>query len=1042
MNYSLTFLTVLSVLASSLAAATDVPLNDIQVRVFIDNQDQWQQLRALEMDVVWTDSTFVDIITNPEELDQVQRAGFKTETVHASVGEFYRSRLPQAHMGGYKTLSELYEYLDGIIAAHPDIVSPKQSIGLTILGRDMWAVKISDNPTVDEEEPEVLFTAGIHCREVGTPEILFYFMNHLTDNYGTNPEITQLVDSREIWLIIASNPDGYWINETYAPDGGGMWRKNFRDNGDGTYGVDLNRNFGYMWGYDNVGSSPLGGYDTYRGTGPFSEPETQNLRDFIISHDFSIVCQYHQYQNVLIYPWGYQASTCPDDSVYSAMGDTISAMNGYAHGPVSTLMYRVNGGSFDWEYGDQVSKPKIFGTTIEAGTGEDGFWPTLERLEVLKQENLRPMLFLTRLAGDLYSPRPPKAPEIVNLPPSVDGSEYQVAWSHLDNYNPAVRYELTEFQKRRVATDRCETFSGWNSEQFAVSSTRAWSLPGSLYSGTGNSYTARLTTSFPYLVRPNDKLTFNTFINTEPHRDYCYVEVSTDGQSFTSLPGDITSDFNPYGGNHGNGITGMYYDWQSAEFDLSAFAGEEVWFRFVYETNGNNFYEGWYLDDVYPHLVFDSIAVISSDIHQLSYTFTNKPMGLHAYGVRAQDAEDQWGPLSLVANTDVLGEGIGDIDLDGVNSSVADLAAFSLYFDKGLPAFDIYPDVQVAETDADCDGLTLTAQDLDVLAQVVVGSQTACYASGSARFERSLRSPMTGSSNGRLVSALRAGSNPAFKVELQSTSFQNNDSAWADIVLTQSTAGLLGFQFHLEFDASALVLEAVQAGSTLLNWQFFDHDLVQTSSTADLRIAAVAQYQGGTILADDIDLQPTPVTLVHLKFGFLEPDLVEPVSFAWDNCGDNALVCGRLQGETLFVDSLLVSRSVFDSDGADITALDPRFGGADYTCFYDLFGNTPAAAVDFANGVVTYDLGCCVGRVGDANGSNEPADEVTLADIMLLVDVKFVSGDCSKLLCLAEADVNQDGGADPNCEDHVTLGDIMALVDFLFITGAAIPPCL
>jgi hypothetical protein len=89
--------------------------------------------------------------------------------------------------------------------------------------------------------------------------------------------------------------------------------------------------------------------------------------------------------------------------------------------------------------------------------------------------------------------------------------------------------------------------------------------------------------------------------------------------------------------------------------------------------------------------------------------------------------------------------------------------------------------------------------------------------------------------------------------------------------------------------------------------------------------------------------------------------------------------------------------------------------------------------------------GCCVGRVGDANQQGEYPDEVTLGDIMLLVDVKFVSGDCSKLPCLAEADANQDGGANPTCEDHITLGDIMTLVDFLFITGsenATLPDCL
>jgi C1A family cysteine protease len=89
--------------------------------------------------------------------------------------------------------------------------------------------------------------------------------------------------------------------------------------------------------------------------------------------------------------------------------------------------------------------------------------------------------------------------------------------------------------------------------------------------------------------------------------------------------------------------------------------------------------------------------------------------------------------------------------------------------------------------------------------------------------------------------------------------------------------------------------------------------------------------------------------------------------------------------------------------------------------------------------------GCCVGRVGNANGQGVYPDEITLGDIMLLVDVKFISGDCSKISCLTEADANQDGGVNPNCEDHITLGDIMTLVDFLFITGpetAVLPDCL
>ena len=111
------------------------------------------------------------------------------------------------------------------------------------------------------------------------------------------------------------------------------------------------------------------------------------------------------------------------------------------------------------------------------------------------------------------------------------------------------------------------------------------------------------------------------------------------------------------------------------------------------------------------------------------------------------------------------------------------------------------------------------------------------------------------------------------------------------------------------------------------------------------------------------------------------------------------------------------------------------FDGSDYT---------PVSFILHVQ-ITTEPCMCCSSRVGDADGQGEYPDEVTLGDIMLMVDAKFVSGDCTKLPCWAEADVNQDGGAFPNCENHVTLGDIMALVDFLFISGpenATLPACL
>ena len=193
-----------AVLSSVFANATTK-----QARVYIDSKEQFLRLQTLHLDVVWTGADYVEIITKAEEMQQIEELGFRIEVVHDDLPAFLRSRHPDKPMGAYKTLSEVYAYLDGIIADHPAIITNKQSIGTTIEGRDIWAVKMSDNPDIDEDETEVLFTSVIHAREVITPEVLFYFMDHLTDNYGTDPDITYLVDNRELWFIVIVNPDGY-----------------------------------------------------------------------------------------------------------------------------------------------------------------------------------------------------------------------------------------------------------------------------------------------------------------------------------------------------------------------------------------------------------------------------------------------------------------------------------------------------------------------------------------------------------------------------------------------------------------------------------------------------------------------------------------------------------------------------------------------------------------------------------------------------------------------------------------------------------------
>ena len=175
--------------------------------------------------------------------------------------------------GAYHSTLELETDLRILERDHPGLASV-QEIGETLEKRKIYALKISDNVSSDEHEPAVLFAGCHHAREWISVEVPFLFGEYLLENYDLSQEVRDLVDASEIWIVPIANPDGleYSIN-VYR-----YWRKNRRANADGTYGVDINRNYGYAWGFDEIGSSGQPGSDVYRGTAPFSEPETAAIR--------------------------------------------------------------------------------------------------------------------------------------------------------------------------------------------------------------------------------------------------------------------------------------------------------------------------------------------------------------------------------------------------------------------------------------------------------------------------------------------------------------------------------------------------------------------------------------------------------------------------------------------------------------------------------------------------------------------------------------------------------------------------------------------
>ena len=359
----------------------------------------------------------VRTVVNSRELEIIKQSGLSYSVLIPDVIADYQQRQAQAaatpvrssdtpagfelgSMGGYYTFDEVVSELDSMHLTHPQLAAEKQSIGLSIEHRDLWMTKISQNVQDDEDEPEVFYTALHHAREPAGMMALMYFMDYLLDRYGSDDEVTYLLNHRELFFVPVVNPDGYVYNQQEYPDGGGQWRKNRRDNGNGWYGVDLNRNYGYEWGYDDVGSSPYPFSDTYRGTGPFSEPETQAIRDFVNSRHFAVAINYHTYSDLLIYPWGYVNALTPDSVIYKTYATILTDRNRYNFGTgEETVNYTVNGNSDDWLYGEQTAKPKVLAVTPEVGSSDDGFWPDADRIVPLCKENLRANLNLAWLAG-------------------------------------------------------------------------------------------------------------------------------------------------------------------------------------------------------------------------------------------------------------------------------------------------------------------------------------------------------------------------------------------------------------------------------------------------------------------------------------------------------------------------------------------------------------------------------------------------------------------------------------------------------------------
>jgi len=276
------------------------------------------------------------------------------------------------------------------------------SIGKSVENRNIWAIRI--NPDIDDGEkisakPGIVFMGGHHAREHLSVELPLLLAQYLVENYGTDPTVTNLVNTRDIFLIPSVNPDGseYDIaNGNYR-----MWRKNRAQNsGARCSGVDLNRNYGFQWG--TGGSSKDSCSDVFMGQNSFSEPETQAIKKFVESKpNLKVLLSFHTYSELILYPWGHKydsITNTTDLNAFTQMAQAMAKWNGYTPQQSSEL-YIASGDTTDWSYGTLG----IFSFTFELSPsqwGSGGFYPGAGAIESTFQANIKPALYLIDLADN------------------------------------------------------------------------------------------------------------------------------------------------------------------------------------------------------------------------------------------------------------------------------------------------------------------------------------------------------------------------------------------------------------------------------------------------------------------------------------------------------------------------------------------------------------------------------------------------------------------------------------------------------------------
>lgn len=338
---------------------------EMEIRVKFNSHEELSSLKGFNFNGdIYSSFGYGNLYVIESEFNQIKNAGFEIEILEKDLlkrsSEFWKNSERRAT---YMSSSEIISLMDSLTIKYPQICS-KTVYGESVEGRELSALKISDNVNADEPEPEIIFDGGIHGDELGGPENVARFAQFLCEEYDNNSTITDLIDSREIWLFCTVNPDG----REYVS------RANAR-------GADLNRNWGYMWNGECLTSQG------------FSQPETRAIRNCLLENQFSIQVSNHSGIEAIYLPWCYTRSVSPEYALHEDLAKLYLSTSEYGYFEIcqSNHDYATTGETVDFAYG-------VMGTaalTMELSSNKQPNNPTS-----IYNKNQDAMVEMIRSAGE------------------------------------------------------------------------------------------------------------------------------------------------------------------------------------------------------------------------------------------------------------------------------------------------------------------------------------------------------------------------------------------------------------------------------------------------------------------------------------------------------------------------------------------------------------------------------------------------------------------------------------------------------------------